>query len=114
MPPEVCKLLQDVSAAAELVAQFIGDRSFDGYLSDPLVRSGVERQFLIIGEALNRLARTDPSTFALIDNGPRIISFRNVLAHGYDLIVHQVVWDIYNDSLPLLRSQVASLLGVAN
>jgi uncharacterized protein with HEPN domain len=44
----------------------------------------------------------------------RIISFRNILIHGYDLVEDAVVWDVIAKDLPLLHSQVAKLLGKAH
>jgi len=52
MRPEVAKLLQDVDQAATLLEDFTRGKSFADYQSDALLRAGVERQFIIIGEAL--------------------------------------------------------------
>ncbi len=107
---EARKLLEDVRRAAELITAFVAGRRLDDYVADPFLRSAVERQFEVIGEALNRLVRSDPAVAERISRISRIISFRNVLIHGYDLVDHEVVWDVVETQLPLLREQVQALL----
>jgi uncharacterized protein with HEPN domain len=99
MQLEAKKLLEDIRPRSFLSE----DRS-----------GGVERQFEIIGEALNRLVKTTPDTAGQISHHKRVISFRNILIHGYDLVEDAVVWDVVAKDLPLLHSQVAKLLGNAH
>jgi len=54
-PPEVRKYLFDIAEACSLVASFTSGRSFEDYTGDPMLRSAVERQFEIVGEALGAL-----------------------------------------------------------
>ncbi len=110
---EVRKLLEDVRRAAELIARFVEGNTPADYARDPLVRSAVERQFEIIGEALNRLTRTDRSVAQRITHASRIITFRNILSHGYDLVDHEVVWDVIETHLPVLRREVRALMAEA-
>jgi uncharacterized protein with HEPN domain len=110
MPPESKKHLADFQRAARLLGQFTQGRTMQAYASDPLLRSAVERQFEIIGEALNRLLKSDPATAQRITEYHRVISFRNVLIHGYDVISDRVVWDVVQNKLPLLRMEVDALL----
>jgi uncharacterized protein with HEPN domain len=107
---EAKKCLEDVRQAAELVLQFTAGKSFADYDADALLRSGVERQFEIIGEAINRLSRIDPSIVAGIPQAPRIIAFRNILIHRYDVVDNHVVWDVVQRNLRPLHGLVESLL----
>ena len=85
-------------------------KAFGDYTADPMLRSATERQFGIIGEALSRLLRADPSLSERISDSSRIISFRNRLIHGYSDIANEVVWGVVETNLSVLRREVASLL----
>ena len=49
--------LWDARNAVDAIATFAGGKTWNGFRMDLLLRSAVERQFQIIGEALNQLAR---------------------------------------------------------
>lgn len=110
MQLESRKLLFDIQRAVEKVINFIQDKSFVEYESDDLVRSAVERQFEIMGEALNQLSKTDTATVKKITEYRKIIAFRNILIHGYADIDNRLVWNIIESKLPDLKAQVAGLL----
>jgi len=75
-----------------------------------LIRSAVEREFTIIGEALSALSRSAPELFTSIGHARRIIDFRNRLAHEYANVNHAVVWAIADRDAPVLRRECAELL----
>ena len=97
---ESLRLLEDMRQAAELIRQFTTGRNLQDYAGDALLRSGVERQFEIIGEALNRLAKSDPSTASTIGDYQQIIAFRNVLIHGDDVVDDRVVGGLLLERFP--------------
>lgn len=110
MRPESPKHLEDIRDAAAFVLEVVEERTFEQYLEDRLARQAVERNFEIIGEALNRLHRGDPTISGKINELPQIIAFRNILAHAYDSIDHEVVWRLIGNQLPQLLKEVESLL----
>jgi uncharacterized protein with HEPN domain len=77
---------------------------------DIVLRSAVERQFEIIGEAFARLARIDAATAQKVPDLRQIIAFRNVLIHGYATVDRARVWRVIEDNLPPLRAALAALL----
>ena len=105
------KYLYDVARAAKLALGFIAGKSFADYSADPMLRSAVERQLEIVGEALAQLARTDPPAASQIGEYQRIIAFRNILIHGYAEIDHRVVWNVLELKLPVVLRQTSNLLG---
>lgn len=58
---EAKKYLYDMQRAAALIAEFTAGKELKDYQSDSMLRSAVERQFEIAGEALAQLARVDDS-----------------------------------------------------
>jgi len=107
---EVKKHLDDIRRAAVAVQEFTRDATVDDYLNDAMLRSAVERQFGIMGEALNRLHRTAPGIAESIPHYKRVIAFRNILIHGYDVVEHRVVWDIIQQHLSPLHDTASALL----
>jgi len=110
MRRECRKYLYDIQKACELLAEFARGKTLADYSADPLLRSGVERQFEIAGEALSQMLRLEPGLSEAISDSKRIIAFRNILIHGYSAISNEVVWDVLRIHLPRLRKEVESLL----
>jgi uncharacterized protein with HEPN domain len=102
--------LWDVQQAAEAITRFTAGLDTEGYRANPLIRSAVERQFEIIGEALNRLSKQAPNLADRVPNLGKIVGFRNVLIHGYAVIDDGRVWEIVTTLLPSLRQIVTDLL----
>jgi len=65
---EIAKYLYDVQSAAARLASFVAGRHWQDYRQEAMLRSAVERQFEIIGEALSQLGRRDPALLARIDD----------------------------------------------
>jgi len=92
MQPEAKTYLYDIREACRKLEEFTKERSLEDYLSNEMLRSAVERQFEVIGEALSRLHKIDPSIAERIPDSRRIIAFRNILIHGYATIRNDTVW----------------------
>ncbi len=110
MPHKPEKLLADMIAAATAVASFTAGRLRDEYGEDLMLRSAVERQLEILGEALKRLDALDPPLAARFSEYRRVIAFRNVIAHGYDVLDDDIVWQVVQEKLPVLLGEARALL----
>ncbi len=104
------KLLLDVVESGGSILARCAGRTFVEYESDRWFRRVVEREFEIIGEALNRLAESDPVTAAAISELPRIVGFRNRIIHAYDAVDNAVVWGVVESHLPRLLHDIEVLL----
>ncbi|MBK6777127.1 MAG: DUF86 domain-containing protein [Flavobacteriales bacterium] len=78
--------------------------SISDYRKHDLVKSAVERQLGIIGEAVNNIRKLDSAH--MIPEADRIVSFRNRLIHSYETIEDEFVWPILMKHLPLLKEAI--------
>jgi len=102
--------LWDAAQAITHVQRFSQDRTFEDYEADILLRSGVERQLEIAGEALNQLSRVDSALAARVPELASIVGFRNVLVHGYATVDNARVWDVIKHNVPALHAVITQLL----
>jgi uncharacterized protein with HEPN domain len=93
------------------VLELTRGKTLEDYRSDALLRSAVERQFEIIGEALSQLSKVDRETADLIPDRRGIISFRNILIHSYTQIDETLVWGVVQSSVPVMLRTLESMLG---
>jgi len=107
---EARKYLDDIQVAAERIQRFTAGKQFDHYLADEMLRSAVERQFSIIGEALSRLDKESPDVAQAIAERAKIIAFRNILIHGYATVDDRIVWGVIENYLAALKRTVDQLL----
>jgi len=99
-------ILQSIS---EIDSYFDGKpKRFDDYVKDIKTKRAVERNFEIIGEAVNRILRKDVNFY--IEHAQRIIGTRNRIAHGYDKVSDDLIWSIVINHLPRLKAEISSLL----
>ena len=103
------KLLFDLIDACKKVTAFTAGLSFEQFTSNDLVKSAVHMQFIVIGEALIRLRTIDAVIYNSIPEADRTIAFRHVIAHGYDVIVDEIVWEILQEKVPVLLNTAQRL-----
>jgi len=110
MKDEILAHLHDIVQAGQAIREFIADTTFETYASNEMLRSAVERKFEIMGEAINRIRSDNPELLSKIRNHRDIISFRNILIHGYDSIDDRIVWGIIKEDLNDLIEDVNQFL----
>lgn len=104
------KLLFDAIAAIDAALGFLAGQELAAFEANLLLRSGVERQLEILGEACARLLREDASIGRDVRASRMAIGLRNRIIHGYDGIDNETVYRTVLDDLPKLRGDLASLL----
>ena len=72
-----------------------------------MLRRAIEREFEIIGEAMNRIEKLDATIN--ISGKKQIVSLRNRVIHGYDKIDDEIIWGTIIRHLPALRIEIENL-----
>lgn len=105
------KSLYDIQKAIQEIDLFFLEKGNDKviYLNDILLQRAVERNFEIIGEAINRILKVDQDF--PITSAYRIVGLRNQIIHGYDNLSDDLMWSVITLHLPLLKTEVEKSLG---
>ncbi len=113
MPPNPDKddsaYLLDMWRASHAVLGFVAGKQFEYYEQDLLLRSGVERQIEIVGEAARQISADFRKAHTEIPWRP-IMAQRHVLAHEYGEIAHDRIWRVATVHLPGLIEQLRPLI----
>ncbi len=101
--------LWDMLTAAKAVVGFVQGRTLVEYVTDLMLRSAVERQIEIIGEAARRISKELQDAHPEIPWRP-IQAQRHVLAHEYGEINHDRIWRVATVHIPELIGQLEPLI----
>ena len=104
------KHLQDILTAIEEIEGFFGDspKLYEDFYSHLILRRAIERNIEIIGEAMNRILKTDRDI--AITNSRKIVDARNYIIHGYDSLSADILWSMVINNYQQLKNEVKVLL----
>ncbi len=107
---EVLTYLQDILDAIHDVESFFKDypMRYDVFENDYLRRSAVERKAEIMGEAMNRIKKAEPTLE--IPNARAIIDTRNRIIHSYDNVRPEFLWGLVIRHIPILKIDIERIL----
>lgn len=104
------KLLADIVQAILSIDEHLEGkkRIFAEYKASKTKRRAVERELEIIGEAVNKLLKINPSVE--ISYARMIVDLRNKVIHAYDNVNDIVIWNVVVNHLTVLQAEVEKLL----
>ena len=113
MDERILKWVYDIKLCIEEIDSFFNEseKDFVSYTNNLMLKRAIERNLEIIGEAVNRIISRDNSFIEKISNSKSIIGLRNQVIHAYDNISDENIWSILINHLPILKSEVVSLIG---
>ncbi|MBU0697126.1 MAG: DUF86 domain-containing protein [Bacteroidetes bacterium] len=108
MDEKILKWLFDIKLSLDEIDSYFEqeDKIFKNYKENLMLKRAVERNLEIIGEAVNRILKRNPSFSEKITHAKAIISLRNQVIHAYDNISDENIWSILINHLPKLKSEI--------
>lgn len=107
---DVLAYLQDIlDAINDMQSCFVDfPHRFDIFEKDIMRRCVVERKVEIMGEAINRIRKTDSSV--IIPNARAIIDTRNRIIHAYDNVQADFLWSLVIRHIPELKKDIERII----
>jgi len=102
------KLLHDMLNAIEAI-EIYALPSYDVFLADEKTQDAIMYNLIILGEAANQISDDFQTKYPEIP-WSSIIGTRNIIVHGYDQVKLQIVWDIIEKNLKLLKVDLFKII----
>ena len=111
-PPTPQSNLANLVRYTERITEWTAGKDFADYQGNILLSDAVERNFIEVGEIINRLEVSAPDLYRQIPQAQRWYAFRIILVHLRWQIDHTIVWDTIQRDLPVLVEAANGLLQV--
>ena len=72
----------------------------------------IERLFELVGESLNRAIKVEPEIEKMFPDTRQVIGMRNRIAHEYDTVDEETIWDTAFNDIPGVIREVQEILDV--
>jgi uncharacterized protein with HEPN domain len=112
MEKQIKIYLSDILDSIKEIESYFIDKKLDffEFSRDIRTKRAVERNFEIIGEAVNRILKINPEV--QLSGSRHIVDLRNIIIHNYDNISYEIIWGIIIKHIPILKNEVLRLLNL--
>lgn len=101
--------VQDIIDAGREILEFTHNLDFESFSDDIRTMRAVSLNFIVIGEAANRIPDTIQEIYPEVP-WQMMRAMRNRLVHAYFEIDPKLVWDTVNNDLPSLLTKLENLV----
>ena len=103
------RALDRIVSQCRTIESFCAGHDRASFLGSEVTKAAIGMSLIVIGEWLTDIRDGDPTTFAGITDGHRVIGLRHRIAHGYDDIDFDRIWTFLVEKLPVLFEETSSL-----
>jgi uncharacterized protein with HEPN domain len=101
--------LTDILLRIEEIESFLANKNFETFSGDRQIVRAVERNLEIIGEITRHIPADLKAKYPEVP-WQDMIGMRNILAHGYDVILEDALWLTVQDDLGPLAATIKKLI----
>lgn len=106
---KILKYLLDIDSIIEELDKILDHHQmdFNDFQQSFISIRAVERDLMIIGEAINKILQIDSEI--KISSARQIVGLRNIIVHAYDSIEPSVLWRVLIKDIPILKNDIEEL-----
>ncbi|HQV92896.1 MAG TPA: DUF86 domain-containing protein [Anaerolineales bacterium] len=101
--------IYDMMESAQAILGYMAGKTWVEFSKDALLQDAVVRRLEIIGEAAGRVSAETQKKYSYIP-WMAMRGTRNRVIHGYDSVQLDIIWDIVQDDLPGLISELKKII----
>lgn len=101
--------LLDILESARAALEYMRGKTWEKFSRDPLLQDAVVRRLEVIGEASGRVSSATQKKYAHLP-WQAMKGTRNKIIHEYDSIELDIIWEIVQQDLPYLVSELEKII----
>ena len=101
--------LEDILESCTRIERYTQEISFDQFVKDDKTYDAVLRNLEIIGEAVKNLPEEFRDRYHQVE-WRKLAGLRDIVAHEYFGVSDEIVWDIVQNKISLLRQEIEEII----
>lgn len=101
-------LIVDIIESIEKIGRYISGLDHAAFVNDEKTVDSVVRNLEVIGEAANRIPESFTAQHSEIELR-RIVGLRNRIVHDYFGLDLEIIWEILQHELPVLKVKISAI-----